>query len=249
MESMEQIIANILKVPRKTGEEYETGLKEIERRKHLQDCIKCSGVAKDRFYPCISDPQYKIKISRRRTGLPVVSRTFENFVTRTGTEKGLKACSDYVNNHEQYPFLVLLGSRGVGKSHLCESIAFALLEKQDGVKYISSSHLLNVWRSTYNQLNQQGLSFSESLESWSNIPYLILDDLGAERSTDWSKENLGSLIDYRNANHLPLVVSSNLSDHEIALHLGARSADRIFDRTIGRTIIIEATSYRTGNNW
>ena len=224
-------------------------MKEIERRKHLQDCIKCNGSAKDRFYPCISDPQYKIKIRSRRTGLPVVSRTFENFVTRTGTEKALTYCRDYVNNHEQYPFLVLLGSRGVGKSHLLESIAFALSEKHDGVKYISSSNLLNVWRSTYNQLNKQGISFSESIESWSNIPYLILDDLGAERSTDWAKENLETLIDHRNSNRLPLVLSSNLSDKELHSHLGARISDRVFDRTIGRTIIIEATSYRTGNNW
>ena len=181
--------------------------------------------------------------------MPVVSRTFENFVTRTGTEKALTYCRDYVNNHEQYPFLVLLGSRGVGKSHLLESIAFALSEKHDGVKYISSSNLLNVWRSTYNQLNKQGISFSESIESWSNIPYLILDDLGAERSTDWAKENLETLIDHRNSNRLPLVLSSNLSDKELHSHLGARISDRVFDRTIGRTIIIEATSYRTGNNW
>lgn len=60
-----------------------------------------------------------------------------------------------------------------------------------------------------------------------NAKRLILDDLGAEKLTDFAAEILYDLIDYRWGNLLETVVTSNLSPSEIAAKHGDRIASRI----------------------
>ncbi len=49
-----------------------------------------------------------------------------------------------------------------------------------------------------------------------NCKLLILDDIGAEKASEWTQERLYSVIDHRYANCLPLIVTSNLPPGELA---------------------------------
>lgn len=66
-----------------------------------------------------------------------------------------------------------------------------------------------------------------------NPEMLVLDDLGAERLTDWVFQGLYRIIDYREKNELPTVITSNLSLAQVA----DKFSDRIASRLSGGTVI------------
>jgi DNA replication protein DnaC len=56
---------------------------------------------------------------------------------------------------------------------------------------------------------------------------LVIDDLGAEKASEWTQERLYSVIDHRYANCLPLLVTGNLPPRQIAEQTGDRVASRL----------------------
>lgn len=56
---------------------------------------------------------------------------------------------------------------------------------------------------------------------------LILDDVGAEKASEWTQERLYSIIDDRYANCRPLIVTSNLPVAKLAEQTGARAESRL----------------------
>jgi len=60
-----------------------------------------------------------------------------------------------------------------------------------------------------------------------NCKLLILDDVGAEKASEWTQERLYSIIDHRYANCLPLIVTSNLPAAKLKDQTGERAASRL----------------------
>lgn len=60
-----------------------------------------------------------------------------------------------------------------------------------------------------------------------NTPLLVIDDLGAEKASEWTQERFYSIIDHRYANCMPLIVTSNIPPRELAEQTGERSASRL----------------------
>jgi DNA replication protein DnaC len=56
---------------------------------------------------------------------------------------------------------------------------------------------------------------------------LAIDDLGAEKASEWTQERFYSIIDHRYANCLPLIVTSNIPPKELAAQTGERAASRL----------------------
>lgn len=56
---------------------------------------------------------------------------------------------------------------------------------------------------------------------------LILDDIGAEKASEWTAERLYTIIDHRYANCLPLIVTSNIPPAKLADQTGERVASRL----------------------
>jgi len=65
--------------------------------------------------------------------------------------------------------------------------------------------------------------------------YLILDDLGVEKNSEWSFQTLYVIISYRYDNMLPIIITSNYSLEELAVKMGQ---ERITSR-IGQMCKIE----------
>lgn len=60
-----------------------------------------------------------------------------------------------------------------------------------------------------------------------NAGLLVIDDLGAEKPSEWTQERLYSVIDHRYANSLPLLVTGNVPPRTIAEQTGDRVASRL----------------------
>ena len=58
------------------------------------------------------------------------------------------------------------------------------------------------------------------------VPLLVLDDVGAEKASEWTQERLYTIVDHRYAACLPLIVTSNLPPAALDTTTGERVASR-----------------------
>jgi DNA replication protein DnaC len=70
---------------------------------------------------------------------------------------------------------------------------------------------------------------------------LLLDDLGAEKETEWTQEQLYRVINHRYNEGLPTLIAGNVPLDEIE----PRIASRIRDTRIGQVIVLTGPDYRT----
>lgn len=61
---------------------------------------------------------------------------------------------------------------------------------------------------------------------------LVLDDIGAEKPSEWTQERLYSIIDERYSGCLPLIVTSNLPPSKLADQAGERVASRLAEMCV-----------------
>lgn len=145
---------------------------------------------------------------------------------REAASKALNAAKSFVNECHQNPYglgLLFTGPVGSGKTYLAASIANELLEAQMEVLFLVVPDLLDELRASYKtDKNEMDL-----LDTARTIPILILDDLGAHNYTDWTRNRLYSIINYRMNEQLPTVITSNLSLDEMEEFLGVRTTSRI----------------------
>jgi len=92
-------------------------------------------------------------------------------------------------------------------------------------------------RSAY---SAEDTTFEERFDQVRQAPLLVLDDLGTHNATDWAREKLFQILNYRYVNHLPLVVTTNLALEEI----DGRIRSRLSDPGSVDRIYIQAPDYR-----
>lgn len=135
----------------------------------------------------------------------------------------------------------LFGQPGRGKTYAAAQAVRIATERapinERAAQLISSKHLLDGIKAGYglNQDTQDMLTIAEK------IPVLALDDLGAERPTDWAIETLSSIIDVRTAAGLPIIITSNFSLGELRELWGGMPGARVASRIAGACKRIEVT--------
>lgn len=113
--------------------------------------------------------------------------------------------------------LILHGPVGGGKTGLAWGIGRELVEVDlVEVLFLNFRELLAQLRRSF---DADGRRPSEYVRA-SRVPVLILDDLGAERPTEWAREELANLVDRRYGNELPTIFTSNYSMDDLGRRLG-----------------------------
>lgn len=150
----------------------------------------------------------------------------EDQTHREGATRALNAAKSFVDECQQNPHglgILFTGPVGSGKTYLAASIANELMEAQLQVLFLVVPDLLDELRASYkSEVNEMDL-----LDTARTIPILILDDLGAHNYTDWTRNRLYSIINYRMNELLPTVITSNLSLDEMEDYIGVRTTSRI----------------------
>ena len=121
--------------------------------------------------------------------------------------------------------LLLWGGVGTGKSFLAGCIANALLEKDVPVLMTNFPTILNRMTGLF------GSERADFLASLNAYDLLILDDLGAERGTEYALEQVFAVIDARYRSRKPLVVTTNLTLDALK-HPNDLAHARIYDRIL-----------------
>lgn len=105
---------------------------------------------------------------------------------------------------DELPFgLYLTGAVGTGKTHL--AIAAMREIETRGIE----CYFINVVQALH-QLRPPD-SDDELFDYLSTVPFLVLDDLGAQKDTEWALEQLTAIVDARVVELLPTIVTSNLT--------------------------------------
>jgi DNA replication protein DnaC len=163
--------------------------------------------------------------------------TLDNF--ERGTNDQLAAWRKATAFVEAFPVvdrgLLLYGPNGVGKTHLAVGILRACVAEKGARGYFfETRELLRLIRDTYNRSVDE--TEMEVLNPALTADLLILDDLGAERSSEWVQETLGLVVNTRYNTKRPTICTSNLVDLDdntnplsFSFQLGERTRSRLLE--------------------
>lgn len=124
------------------------------------------------------------------------------------------------------PFLVCLGTPGTAKTYMCACILNRLFNEKKDVYYTTHRRFISELQKAIND----GDSVDNVILKFFNKDYLIIDDLGSATNTDWQKEKILDLIDYRHAHQKKTVITSNFDQDEISSFLSIRTYSRLLDQ-------------------
>jgi len=121
--------------------------------------------------------------------------------------------------------LLLLGPVGVGKTRAAIAACRPAHDRGLDVAFWPTVDLLDAMRP----------SAAEQLEiaDVADLDRLILDDVGVERSSDWTCERLDAVINRRWMDDLPTVATTNLEPAQLEERLGERTYSRLVDGAVG----------------
>jgi DNA replication protein DnaC len=124
--------------------------------------------------------------------------------------------------------LWLMGDVGTGKTTLAMLVSKSALEADHTVAIYSLPRLLSRIRRTYDaEAGEQG--YLEFFDRLTSVDLLHLDDLGAEKSSDWVLEQLYSIVNERYETQRSMLVTTNLDQAQLEEQIGARTVSRLVE--------------------
>lgn len=157
-----------------------------------------------------------------------------NFEHDDGKVEAMIHAKNYVEHFDEMRRnrvgLLFWGDVGTGKSFMAGCIANALLEQEYTVKMTNFSTIINDLFGC-----EDKNAYIEALAKYS---LLIIDDLGAERSTEYATENVFNVIDRRYRSGKPLIVTSNIHLDVLRTEEFA-DRKRIYDRVLEMCVPIQ----------
>lgn len=255
-------IANTLDISDKVKMKYTSHLQEVA--KQIDICANCKGLGNCPYdikglieFPVVEDElirfvykkcKYKLKDEKDTEYLKNVNfykmpielqkasfkKIYKDDANRLETVKALKEFYDNYLKDKKVKGIYLHGNFGCGKSYLVAALFNELAKKGVKSTIVYFPELLRSLKSGFGNDNE----YAERFEEIKNSHILLIDDIGAEKVTEWSRDEvLGSILQYRMDSNLPTFFTSNLSIDELESHLAltknktdAVKARRIIER-------------------
>ena len=240
-------------------------LEELNHCKNCSNLYECKNKVKGYVYfpekkesklcfsyiPCKYKKKAMKQESEKKTGQSILdnAKMKDIKITKNRTEV-IKWIKDYYDNYDPYKTmkgLYLHGNFGTGKSFLIASLLNELKNKF-GIRteIVYFPELLRKLK--------EDLSFvGDKLYYLENVDILLLDDIGAEKVTEWGRDEiLGTILQTRMNNGMPTFFTSNLTISELEKHL---SITKDSEDSVKAKRIIERIKYLTediellGNNY
>ena len=215
-------------------------LKKCNVPEIVYDCNLCcdTGYVSGKICECIKREAGKILARELSKYMPLDECTFKNFDLKYYKDSSenknenpkrrmtsiFKTCKEYTLNFNpsSSPNLLFFGSSGLGKTHLTLSIVSEIIEKGFLPVYSSADNLFNIIKNE--EFSGEGKGNYDLIL---NCDLLVIDDLGAEMSTAFTKSTLYNLINTRILYKKPTIINTNLSMKEIEDKYSARVASRL----------------------
>lgn len=128
-------------------------------------------------------------------------------------------------------WLFISGKTGTGKTMLASKYLYEVIRlryiEQRGPKTYGFVSVIELYDTIRQAMNDPNQSEFEILDYYKNLDILIMDDVGAEKITDWTFSVLNKIVNYRYNYLKSTIFTSNYSEEQL-------QEERLDDRIIGR---------------
>lgn len=204
-------------------------------------CKKCEdkGFVSGIMCGCFKELLKSIEYEKLCSKLPVGNCRFDNFKldyypdgAGTSPKKRMESVLNYCKAYaadfsRRSPSLLLYGKTGLGKTHLSLAIAGNAVEEGYGVIYSSAQNLFNKL-----EKDKFGKADANTEEAIFDCDLLIIDDLGAEFTTQFTVSALYNIVNSRELEGKPTIISTNLMPEQLTKAYGERIASRILSNYV-----------------
>lgn len=205
-------------------------------------CKKCedNGSADGLVCECYKNLLRSIEYEKLCSKLPVNNCSFENFKldyypdgAGISPRKRMESIFDFCKNYaadfgKDSPSLFLYGMTGLGKTHLSLAVAGKAVESGYGVIYTTAQNLFNkMEREKFGRADDKNTE-----QSILDCDLLIIDDLGTEFSTQFTVSALYNIVNSRELEGRPTIISTNLTPERLKEAYNDRIASRILSNYV-----------------
>lgn len=155
-------------------------------------------------------------------------RTFETF-KESAFPEAYRTSLDYAEGfeHNEGKGLLFTGTPGTGKTHLAAAIAnHVIAEFGTPVRFGGFIDLLDKVKRSFGK-------DEDVVKELSEVPLLVMDDLGKERQTEWSNAILYQVINRRYENYLPVIITTNEDMGTLERNIGEATLSRLIETCKG----------------
>lgn len=190
----------------------------------------------------LNDSKYKKNVLLFEVPKSITEASLKNLYkddkNRTEIIKYFKKFIDEYKKEKYAKGIYLYGSFGSGKTYLIAALfnEFAKNDIKSAIVYVPE--FLRVLKSSF------GTNFEEKYDYIKKVPLLLLDDIGAENITPWSRDEiLGTILQYRMDQNLPTFFTSNLNLKQLQSHFSNTSNGK--EEVKGRRLLERITFLAT----
>lgn len=163
--------------------------------------------------------QQKIKQMIKSHHMPVsiAESSFDNLDVDTQRQAAITECMKFCldfNQNETVKGLYLYGNMGVGKSRIAGAIAHELAQRGVAVALVYVPDFLEEVKDAISSN-----TVSQKLDAIRDVDVLILDDIGAEPLTTWTRDEVLGPVLQRRMERKTTLYTSNLTMSELERHL------------------------------
>ena len=178
--------------------------------------INCPYKEKD-----IKDNEYLKNVTVYKMNKEIREASFKKIYkddsSRLETIKYLKKFYDDYKDNKKVKGLYLYGNFGCGKTYLISALFNELAKKNIRSTIIYFPEFLRSLKASFGNIDDD---YEERFNEVKEAKLLLLDDIGAEKLSDWARDEvLGVILQYRMEEKLPTFFTSNLSLEELEEHL------------------------------
>lgn len=225
--------------------------KRLRRREIWSGCGSCESEleaadAEERRIAAIRSAAYERGRLLSRAAIPArfADKTLESFKAESPEQsRALGVARSYAEqwnqSAEKGAWLVFSGPPGTGKSHLAIAILQSILPRHVG-RYMTCMELIQTLRSTWRKDSER--SEMDVLDEITQVPLLVIDELGVQYGTDSEQNHLFDVLDRRYREMMPTILLTNQNKDGLRALVG----DRVYDRMteVARWVPFTWPSYR-----
>lgn len=255
-------IVEKLKIERKELYKYTSRIESSA--KELENCMKCKGLSECKNEVCgycnlpevdersitfsykacrykqkdLEKNKYKENLNLFDMPKALQDAKIKDIYTDDNSRtEAIKYILKYIENYkkEDMKGLYLHGNFGTGKTYLIAALFNELAKRGEKSAIIYFPEFLRTLKASFKNSDPEEATFSTKYEYIKRVPFLLIDDIGAENVTAWGRDEiLGTLLQYRANENLPTFFTSNLNIEELENNLAVTKdkSDKVKARRI-----------------
>lgn len=148
--------------------------------------------------------------------------------SREYIEKLISFSKEYCDNFKIKDYgIFFYGKSGAGKTYFVSAMVNYMLDKGKRACFITATEFFELMSNYSYSFYRDKKELQDRIDFIRNVDFLVIDDLGNEILSKNNNSFLSSLLDYRIERGLNTIITSNLSEYDLAECYDSRVASRI----------------------